>query len=700
MAGLTAGAAPHALNAPGRPAPRPPLSPCPQPDPADAARWLQRCADLVGQLDYAGAGAAFAEAVRQWPDEPRLHYNHGVLLQRLGQDEAARLAWQRVCTLVPGHAKAHARLAEMALAALDAPRALACATTAAEALTALGQTPDAATWCLLGKATILHGDWAEAEGIFAQAHALDATAPQVAEGLRLSRVLASEGHWTPDHTGILDLPWLKPHTQGGGSPAQAADGLGVYLSLGVMRLRAGDWRHRPGLVRAIQHLAARAGSSVADNGHPTAPSPPISTALRQAAWEALHLDASPHELQALARAASRQVRAEQQAIPLWTASRPRPAGARLRVGYLSHNVRRHPTSYLINRVLASHDREKVEVHLYSLNAPDGSALRTAMEAAVEHHLPCHTWPARAVAQRIADDGIDVLVGLGGHCDGPVLDVAVWRPAPVQVNYLSFCGTVGDAGAFQYHLSDAISVPPEGAAFYDEALVYLSAGHYAYDESQPVAPRPSRADAGLPEHGLVLCGFNNGYKITPGTFDAWCRLMQALPDSILWLYEAHAEQPSRLRSQAVARGIDPQRLVFAPPLPSPEHLARLQLADLYLDSFSYNGHTTLLDALFSRVPAITLPGDTAANRIGSALLHAVGLSDGVATSVDDYLAKAIGLARDLPRRQAINRHLARLPGQHPPLHSPARAAELEKVYAHMASRARRGLPCEPFAASEL
>ncbi|RZL08051.1 MAG: hypothetical protein EOP40_14310 [Rubrivivax sp.] len=674
--------------------------PTPCPRPMDAARWLEHCAGLVGQLDDTGAEAAFAEALRQCPNEPRLHYNHGVLLQRLGREDAARMAWRQVCRLVPGHAKAHARLAELALATLDAPEALARARAAVDALTASGAMPDSATLCLLGKAAIVHGDWVEAEGIFMRAHALDAAAPQVAEGLRLGRVLASAGQWTPDDGVILPAPWLAPRTPDGGSPAPAADALGLYISLGMQRLRAGDWRHRPGLVRAIQQLAAQASPPA--GGHDPAPSRPpgTSTALRQAAWEALHLDASPRELQALARAASRQVRHEQQPQALVSAKCPPAPGTRLRIAYLSHNVRRHPTSYLINRVLAAHARDQVEVHLYSLNPPDGSALRGAMEAAVEHHHPCHGWPARAVAQRIADDGIEVLVGLGGHCDGPVLDVAVWQPAPVQVNYLSFCGTVGDADAFQYHLCDEISVPPDSAGFYDEALVYLSAGHYAYDESQPVPPSPSRGEAGLPEQALVLCGFNNGYKITPATFDVWCRLLHALPEGILWLYEAHAEQPAWLRIAAVARGIDPQRLVFAPPLPSAEHLARLRLADLYLDSFSYNGHTTLLDALFCRVPAITLPGDTAAKRIGSALLHAVGLSDGVATSTHDYLGKAIGLARDPLRREAIRRHLAQLPGHHLPFDSPARAAELEKVYRHMASRARCGLPFEAFTAREL
>lgn len=662
----------------------------PAPGPWDEAQWLQHCAALVQQQDYAQAERGLQAALMCHADSSRLRYNLGVLLQRLGRQPEARTAWLALLARAPDHAKAHARLTELALDELDAPLALHHAQAAVDA-SPLASPDHALAWCLLGKAQILGGHWTEAQATFQHAVSLDPHAPQVDEGWRLSRVLASAGRWAPEG-GVLDAHWMNPQPwdQSAGPPASAQDdAMGLYVALGVQRLKAGDWRHRQGVVAAVGELALRARQM------------PEASAHRHPAWDALHLDASSEDLQSLARASCRRIRAIHQPSALWTpARRGKAPGSRLKLAYLSYNVGRHPTSYLVHRVLSRHDRDRVEVSLYSLNPPDGSALRSEMEQAVEHHHACHQWPVEAVARRIFDDGIDVLVGLGGHSQGPVVDVAQWRPAPVQVNYLAFCGTVGDAQAFQYHLTDAISVPPQEAPFYDEALVYLQGAHYAYDETRPVAPRIGRAEAGLPPKGLVLCGFNNSYKLTPAAFDAWCELLTQLPDAVLWLYQAHAEQPAHMAREALARGVHPDRLIWARPLPSADHLARFQLADIYLDSFSYNGHTTLLDALYCGVPAVTLKGRTAATRIGAAILGAVGLGDQVATTVADYQARVLALARDPSGRAALQRHLRSLPGRQMPFDSSARARELETAFDHMASRAYRGLGPEPFAVHEL
>jgi protein O-GlcNAc transferase len=404
---------------------------------------------------------------------------------------------------------------------------------------------------------------------------------------------------------------------------------------------------------------------------------------RPAAFEGLHLNLGPEALQCLARGTSNLIRQQQQPAALWKPDQMRPAGERIRLAYLSNDFGRHPTSQLIHRILANHDRNRFELHVYALNKDDGSPIRQGIVDNVEHFEDCFAMDVAGIARKIHADQIDVLVGLGGHTAGRVMEIAMCRPAPVQINYLSFCGTTGAPDAFDVHIADPVSTPPELARCYDERVEYLPNGHYAYDDSRTVGPAPLRSDVGLPEDSIILCGFNNSYKIEPEVFEAWCQILQAVPESILWLFQWHRDQPDNLWAEAARRGIGSERIIFAQPISGDNYLDRLGCADIFIDTFTYNGHTSMLDVLYAGVPAVTRRGPTSPGRIASAFLHEAGLSEWIADSTADYVNKIVALARAPKTRALISKQLQDLRERKAaPFGSELRCRELEALYTRL------------------
>lgn len=646
-----------------------PLTPAPLPPGKSEEDWIAHCASIGQDGTNSDLRAALGAALSAHPTSQRLLYNLGVVQLRLGEPSKARAAWLAVTGLDLSHARAHRGLARLALDELQG----AVARHHAKALVAATvSSPHPADMSLLGKAHLLCGDWDEAQAAFEQAD----DSADAEQGRRLSALLT----WRADPV-IAPPPvdsqdswsapvnaWTSPKHPVAPAMDQELQALTAVAEMGLMRLHACDWRERDATRRAVRRLADRALED------PTLALP------RSIAWEALHLDVRPSELQALARGSARHAQAIQQPHALWQAHQRRETPhRRVRLGYLSHNFGHHPTTQLIHRVLAHHDRAQFEVTAYSLNGHDGSPARGRIHQAVDEVVDVSKWSAEAVARRLNTDQVDIMIGLGGHARGTVLDVALWRPCPVQLNYLAFCGTIGAPNAFDVHISDGISVTPELAQWYDETVETLPTGHYPYDDARELLPAPSRASVGLPEDGLVLCGFNNAYKIEPGTFDAWCTVMHRLPGSTLWLYLSHPEQADHLACEAGKRGIDAGRLVFAPQVDSDAHLARMQCADLFLDSLIYNGHTTLLDALYACLPAVSCLGQTSAGRIGGAILTEAGLGRWVATHAQQFIELAVHLATDAPQRRQIKRHLHGLRGHHLPFDSRRRCRELEALY---------------------
>src|SRR5690606_17676928 len=260
----------------------------------------------------------------------------------------------------------------------------------------------------------------------------------------------------------------------------------------------------------------------------------------------------------------------------------------------------------------------------------------------------HATPARDVAQKIADLGIDIAIDINGYTKGAKTAAFAYRPAPVQVQYLGFPGTMG-AEFIDYVVADHTVIPEAERVHYIERIAYLPHSYQVNDRRRPLpAGRPARSACGLPEEGFVFACFNANYKITPEMFSIWMRLLRAVEGSVLWLFEGNAWAARNLRAEAASRGVAPERLMFALRLKLDEHLARLAEVDLFLDTLPYNAHTPASDALWAGLPVLTTPGRSFAARVGASLLRAVGMEELIAASPEEYEALALALARDPAR----------------------------------------------------
>lgn len=366
-----------------------------------------------------------------------------------------------------------------------------------------------------------------------------------------------------------------------------------------------------------------------------------------------------------------------------------PLGPRLKVGFVSSDFHHHATALLMAEVFEKLDRDRFEITLYSHGPEDGSAMRQRLKCAAQHFKEVSKLSDLEVAQQVRDDGIEVLVDLKGHTRDARLGIFAHRSAPVQVSYLGFPGTTG-ADYMDYFVGDAIVSPLEHAPYYSEKLA-LMPGCYQPNDRQRPKPQPmTRAEAGLPETGLVLCGFNQPFKLSPEVFDVWCRLLNQVPGSVLWLLRWNEQSPEYLLQEAVARGIDPARVVFAPRIGTEQHLSRLALADVFIDAWPCNGHTTASDALWAGVPVVTYAGTSFASRVAASLLTAVGLPELIAHSVPDYQSKVLALAQTASQRQRLREHLIMARDTSPLFDSDAFTKNFGALLWRMAERWSQGL----------
>jgi predicted O-linked N-acetylglucosamine transferase (SPINDLY family) len=387
-----------------------------------------------------------------------------------------------------------------------------------------------------------------------------------------------------------------------------------------------------------------------------------------------------------ARAHARHLQSGVAALP----PRQPARGGRIRIGYVSADFHRHATSYLMAEMLERHDRARFEIVLYSLGRDDGSELRSRLQACGAVFVDALEMEVGDLAQRIRDDGIDILVDLKGYTRDSRPALFALRPAPVQVSYLGYPGSCG-ASYIDYIVGDPVVTPLEAAEHYAEKIAQMP-GCYQCNDGQRAQPLPAhRSDHGLPEEALVLCGFNESYKISPEVFDVWCSLLRELPDAVLWLLECNPEATAALRREAGSRGIAADRLVFAPKIQSAAHLSRLSCADLFLDTWPCNGHTTASDMLWSGVPVVTSLGRTFASRVASSLLHAVGLPKLVCADEPAYQSLVIELAHDRSRLAGMRLHLQEARHSCDLFNGAAAARDLEALFERMWERALAGLP---------
>ncbi len=370
--------------------------------------------------------------------------------------------------------------------------------------------------------------------------------------------------------------------------------------------------------------------------------------------------------------------------------RARAHGGPLRIAYLSADFQQHATAQLMVQMLEAHDRERFEVTLVSAGADDGSAMRQRLKRACHRFEDLHGASHDAMARRIRALGIDILVDVKGATDGTLLPVLAARPAPLQLNWLAFPGTSG-ARFIDYVIGDAVVTPLTHAAHFTEKIAQLP-GCYQPNDAQRARPAPaSRAEAGLPEGAVVLCGFHQSFKISEAVFDRWCEILQRVPGSVLWLLEWNANVRESLLAAARQRGISAERLVFAPLLPLDQHLARLGCADVFLDAWPCNAHTTAGEALWMGVPVVTIRGATFAQRVAASLLHHVGLDDLACADEPAYVATVTALAADASRRSALRAQLEARRERCGLFDGERFARDIERLYLGLWLRACAGQP---------
>lgn len=355
---------------------------------------------------------------------------------------------------------------------------------------------------------------------------------------------------------------------------------------------------------------------------------------------------------------------------------------KLRVGYLSTDFHRHATAYLIAELFELHDRARVEVCAYSYGPDDGSAIRRRLVGACDRFVEIAGASFEDAARCIYRDEIDILIDLKGYTRATRTEILALKPAPIQVSYLGYPGTMG-ADFIDYIITDRFISPPDQEPFFSEKFVYLPDCYQVNDRQRKIAEQtPTRTESGLPEDGVVFCCFNNTYKITPAVFDIWMRVLKGIPGSVLWLLEANGGSVVNLRREAKKRGVHPERLVFTPRMSMEKHLARFRIADLFLDTFPYNAHTTASDALWAGLPVLTCAGETFASRVAGSLLTAIGLPELITTSLADYEALALRLARSPARLAGLRKRLQKNRLTAPLFDSPRFTRHIESAYQMM------------------
>lgn len=622
---------------------------------------------LLGMERFAEAVAALDQASRLLPGRAELWDHLGIACVRVGDEDGVRRAFEQALTLNPLRAETWNNAADASLSRGQLDAAFQYALQAVRLKPDLHQAHNSLLQAAykLDAAEQAHGVKPDARSdvLSVAVNVVKAGAHETKQALTLIPMLAQIGQYGAV-VAILEELLAQASTED--SPA-------LLSQLFFNQRHDCDWRHWDERLARLVEPIKRAERAVA------------------APFSALSIPGlTPADLRAAARFRAATYQPWMERAHKLRPATPKAPGSRLRLGYLSADFQEHATAYLTASVFECHDRERFECFAYSSEPDDGGPMRQRLQAAFDHFIDIGALTDFEVAQRMRDDGIDLLIDLKGHTKNNRLGIAALRPSPVQASWLGFPGTLG-ASFIDYLIVDPIVAPPEQSDYYDEALAYLPDAYAPVDAARVVAAIPTRAEAGLPETGFVFCCFNDSYKITPDVFDCWCDLLKAVPNAVLWLYAKSDGVIDNLRQEAVKRGIAPERVVFARRQPQPEHLARLALADLFLDTQPVNAHTTASDALWMSVPVLTYLGETFASRVAASLLTAAGLPELVTHTLDDYQAQALRLANHPAELAAIKQRLAAA-RDHAVFFDTARfTRNLEALYQRMWERHMHDLP---------
>lgn len=612
---------------------------------------------LQAQGDHAAAVALFERALALAPDKAVLHCNLASVHQIQGAHEQARAGFEKAIALDPGFFLAHHNLGKLLAsqrqmtAAIAAFRqALRCKPDAGEVHLDLGHAyrqldlfeqtvasykaaarylpQSALAWNNLGATLQQHGDVKRALDCQRRALKLD---PDLALAhFNLAMLLEGEN----------DLLQARQHYER--ALALQPDALNVLYHLAYLRRKLADWQdheqRRDALIAATHaHLAQDRTVSL-----------PLFSLLALGLPAELLAGITRHIARGHERAAD-LLQADLPPLPLG------PAPPRLRIGYVSPDFRFHAMGTLIAELFRHHQRPEFEIFAYSL-APIEDAWTQTIRAGCDRYTDVSNDAPLDIARRIRTDGIHILIDLAGYTSNAKTTLFALRPAPVQALYLGYPGTMG-ADFIGHILADRTLIPPESQAHFNERVVHLP--HAWMAGPMPMAQTtPTRTQSGLPEHGMVYCCFNGTYKIDPGVFRVWMRILQRVPGSVLWLAEGgHPIAAHNLREQAQAQGVNPARLVFAGVLPHDAYLARYRVADLFLDTFSYNAGATAVGALWAGLPVLTCPGASYASRMGASVCAAMDMPELVCGSEAQYEERAVALGSDATALQALKSLLA-------------------------------------------
>ena len=343
--------------------------------------------------------------------------------------------------------------------------------------------------------------------------------------------------------------------------------------------------------------------------------------------------------------------------PLPSPAMPSKKPDKLRIGYFSTDYREHPVAYLIAKVLEQHNRNEFEVFGYSLHGNQQFEIRQRLINSFDRFLDVQKLSNKDIACKARQDGIDIAIDLNGYTQNARTKIFAYRAAPIQINYLGFPGTTG-ADFMDYIVADRHIIPPENQKYFNEKILYLPNTYMPTDNDRELSNRHmTRRDMGLPEDAFVFCCFNNNYKITSSEFDIWMRLLNKIEGSILWLRQSNQWSELNIKKEAQRRKVDPERVVFAGSVPVAEHLARQRLADLFIDTFSFNAHTTATEALWTGLPVVTKMGQGFAARVAGSLLNSVGLPELITKNEHDYEMLILELATNQSKLSKIRKKLA-------------------------------------------
>ena len=363
---------------------------------------------------------------------------------------------------------------------------------------------------------------------------------------------------------------------------------------------------------------------------------------------------------------------------------------RIRIGYFSADFHDHATAYLMAELFEKHDRSRFEIFAFSYGITQESEMRSRLVKAFDQFFEVARHSDQAIAELARKMEIDIAIDLKGFTRNSRPGIFALRPAPIQVNYLGYPGTMG-APFIDYIIADAVVVPEAHFEYYTEKVVQLPNSYQVNDSQRRIANTvPSRTALGLPETGFVFCCFNSSFKITPDIFTIWMRLLAKVAGSVLWLFESNKSIQQNLRQEALKRNIAPERLIFAPRIDLVEHLARLRQADIFLDTFYCNAHTTASDALWAGLPVLTCLGNKFAGRVAASLLNAVGLPELVTYNHEEYESLALKLAMNPEILATLKRKLAHNRSNHPLFNIDLFTQHIETAYISMWQRYQQGL----------